>query len=390
MQSIQSAGSKLSQILGAGRCIGGTVSVFMRKELVVNWLLFILALCLIPFQVLSVPASAQGGLAFADGEWTGIMSFVASHEFYTISQTDARFAGEFTLTALGGEVDGTFEYEGGGVQETAFGTEGWFTGTTSGIIFGGAEMPVMSIELIDQIVNTVFQGQTLTQNSQVTPAMVGPMEIPVQITYASCERVEGDASQAFREGVTAAGGTPTVREQTWVAVRTGAVPDAAAEFQAQINDLNLDALILLDEARSGAAIDARAWGELIDRGAQLLAAIERAAECGGVAGTEHRSFVARWVSDLLGLVLDEPERFDMITVAQVLSLAYESGAIGSGAGSAEADELEADAIEEIEERLQDAIAADDSNALTIIAALAEQMGWRSIADRANDALRSLP
>jgi hypothetical protein len=152
--------------------------------------------------------------------------------------------------------------------------------------------------------------------------------------------------------------------------------------------MNLEALALLDDARSGAAIDAAAWEELIDRGAQLLAAIERSDECGGIARPEHRNVVARWVTDLLRLVLDEPARFDLSTFAQVLSLAFESGAIGSGSGSAEADALEADAIVEIESRLDEAIAADDTYTLTIIAALAEQMGWRSIADRASAALGS--
>ena len=78
----------------------------------------------------------------------------------------------------------------------------------------------------------------------------------------------------------------------------------------------------------------------------------------------------------------------MITVAQVLSLAYESGAIGSGSGLDEAAALEADAIVDIEARLDVAIASDDTTTLTIIAALAEQLGWRSIADQANAALGS--
>jgi hypothetical protein len=349
--------------------------------------LFILVMGLVALQALGAAAYAQSGLAFADGEWTGFMHFVASHEFYSLSQTDARFDGGFNLTALGGELEGTFEYEGGGVQETAF-SEGWFTATTTGIIFGGAEAPVMSIELIDMVVNTIAGGHTLTTTSQITPAEVGPMEIPVNITFASCERVEGDASQSFRQGVTAAGGTPSVREQTWVAMRTGAIADADDEFALQLEDMTLEADALLDDARSGAAIDAAAWEELIDRGANLLAAIERADTCGGVARPEHRNLVARWVTDLLRLVLDEPGRFDMITVAQVLSLAYESGAIGSGSGSDEAAALEADAIVDIEARLDDAIVADDTTTLTIIAALAEQMGWRSIADLANAALGS--
>jgi hypothetical protein len=359
----------------------------LEKEAIVKRLAILVALTLILLQGIGVTAYAQSGLSFADGEWTGIMSFVASQDFYSISQTDARFDGGFNLTALGGELEGTFMYEGGGVQESVF-SEGWFTATSTGVIFGGAESPVMSIELLDMVVNTVIEGQTITTPTQITPATVGPMEIPVRITFASCERVEGDASQSFREGVTAAGGTPTVREQTWVALRTGAVVDAADLFEDQISDMTLEALVLLGDARSGAAIDPAAWGELIDRGAQLLAAIERTDDCGGVARPEHRNIVARWVTDLLRLVLDEPGRFDISTVAQVLSLAYESGAIGSGSGSAEADELEADAIEDIEARLEAAIAADDTYIMTIIASLAEQMGWRSIADRAGAALGS--
>ena len=80
----------------------------------------LLVLSLILLQVFGFAAYAQSRLAFADGEWTGYMSFVASHEFYALSQTDASFAGGFNLTALGGELEGTFEYEGGGVQQTTF------------------------------------------------------------------------------------------------------------------------------------------------------------------------------------------------------------------------------------------------------------------------------
>lgn len=345
--------------------------------------------CLIPLGMLGTPVSAQGGLAFADGEWSGIISYIASHEFYSLTQTDAGFNGTFDLTALGGELDGTFQYDGGGIQESVFTDGGWFTSTSTGIIFGGAEAPVMSIETMELEVHTDAGGQILTQNRVLTPADVGPMELPVRITFASCERVEGDASRSYQEAVESAGGSARVPEQTWLALRTGSVPDAATAFEDQVAMLTEDAYFLLADARAGDPIDASEWQELVDRGAQLLAAIGRADECGGVARPLHRNIVARWVTDLLVLVLEDPGSFGLNTVAQVLSLAYESGAIGSGAGTAEADELEADAIENIEMRLEAAIAAGDTTELIVIAALAEQMGWRSIADRANEALGSL-
>ena len=152
------------------------------------------------------PAGGQGGeLRAAEGTWLGRVSFVGN---------GIPFRGAFQFQSAAGQVDGDFEWAGGGA-------------VLGGVVTGPDTMPQFILNYG-------------TSRGIDIPDVTGGGEI--QFLRATCERLEGI-------GVNIAG-RQTLTDIEWWAIREGATEDPEAFFDA-LESLQTEVNLLIDDLETG-------------------------------------------------------------------------------------------------------------------------------------------
>lgn len=297
--------------------------------------------------VLSVGwASAASDRAFPQGQWRGDLVFVAVHR--PTGESGAG-NGSFQLESDGTSVSGTITW----TAVTSMGSA-----TVEASLAGAASAP--------QIVN----------GTVATTAGVFPMDRPLDmpISWATCEQVAGYGIGVNSVDVTA----------DWLALRSGSAADPAS-FSAQAEQLVADLNQIEAQVGSGEEV---APADLIDvaaRAVALAASLDRSPECEVFSAT-HMGIAAHIMARILELALANPDLISDRALNTLAVAALEVGAIGSGAGDPGAADLEFDLIAELDRRIEEAIASGDLERLFELGALAQQMGYESLEQRALEGL----
>lgn len=289
-------------------------------------------------------ASAQTtGLRAAEGEWVGYISFRGA--FLTTDQT---FRGGFEFVSEGGELEGVFQW-GGGVTQVG------------GVVSGPDTMPR-------------FDLTSVVSNGVNIPDVTGGGEI--MLTAATCERLEGTGDWA---------GVADISEIVWWAVRGEAASEPAAFFDA-VEALQVRVGDLVASIESGAVI---VGGGVIGQLEPLMAEAEmlaaRLSRTGGCGIEFYRSVIASQIRRIVEYVLLAPD-IDVFTLGQTLLLAVRAGLIG---GDDWSPQIAGGAQLKVEERISAAIEDADVVELTILAAIAEDMGWDDLAADTRFALEEI-
>jgi hypothetical protein len=291
--------------------------------------------------------SAAGGRSFSDGSWSGSMAFTAS---IPVTGSHGVGGGSFSLDVDAGEIAGPATWNYVGVSGLGAGG----AASVVGRLGGAADAPLLFPEIIT--------------SGGVTVDNTGAPGLPLEITAATCEMVEG----------TGEGQPPVDVDARWTAVRADSVEDLDT-FAAESAEI-ATALFDLERAiASGETPDRSVLSDIIDRALELTGSLDRSPDCSPF-GEFHRMVAADVVAWLLGLVLTGDLEVDTQWFADIVLAATGAGAIGAGATDIDADDLELAVIDELFTRVEAAAAADDVAALLQLGALAYQLGYRSIED----------
>ncbi len=283
------------------------------------------------------------GRAFPEGSWAGDLVFAASGYGETAAGN-----GTFEVDSDGTALDGTIEW-------TAVTSRG--TARVEANISGPPTDPMITDGFIS------------------TSAGTFPMDIPapMPIRWATCEQVAGYGIGV--NGVTV--------NADWLAWRLDSVtdlPDFRIEVDGLIEDLQgLELLIA-----SGETPDTEMLVTLATRAVDLASSVSRSDACSPFS-TEHSAIGAAIVARILEAALADPT-FPLDVLADLATVALETGAIGSGAGDPSAAELEADLIDELQRRIDEAVAGGDYETLIELGALTQALGYRSLEDQVLTAL----
>ena len=302
--------------------------------------------------LLTVGASAQQ-LAPDEGVWQGRVSFRGQSGDF-----DGTFAGTFELAVLADDsVDGTFAWSNasGGVS-----TE------IGGVIVGAASE--IRFEITDVVSNGV----------PIDGASGGG---DVELTFVSCERIEGRAARLD---------TPArISEVIWFAIRDAVaslspgVLAALAELGEQVND------VLADYQATG-MLDAGILDAVLNQAEVLGAALERSAACEGEAAL-FRSLIAADLEPLLDLVVGDglvpgDPNVSAFDFQEIVFAALRAGLFGDGAGGSFYDDLVWAAIDG---RIDAAATGGDLDALSIYWSMSAMLGYEDLESKAAAAIVEL-
>ena len=303
--------------------------------------------------LLTVGASAQQ-LAADEGVWQGQVSFRGESGDF-----DGRFAGTFSLNVLADEsVEGSFGWTNtSGGTSTAIG--GVIVGTSSEIRF----------EITDVVSNGV----------SIDGASGGG---DVELTFVSCERIEGRAAQLDTSA--------RVSEVIWFAVRDSVaslspgVLAALAELGEQVND------VLVDYRATG-VLDFGLLDGALNQAEELGVALERSAACEGDAAL-FRSLIAADLEPLLELVVGDglvpgDANVSAFVFQEIVFAALRAGLFGSGAAGTPPGSIYDDLVQvTIDERIDAAAARGDLDALSIYWSMSTMLGYEDLEAKAAAAI----
>ncbi|RMH77531.1 MAG: hypothetical protein D6683_08795 [Actinomyces sp.] len=294
--------------------------------------------------VLTVPlAFAAGDRAFPPGRWAGDLVFAA-----TGLGDSAVGSGRFEVRSDGASLEGTIS---------------WTARTSRGVasVEAAVEGPASDPVVADGTVTTDIGSF--------------PMDVPapMPISWASCEQVAG--SGVGVNGVTV--------DADWLAWRADAVTDLAG-FRDEVDALVAELQELEVLLASGEVPPSADLAELASRAVELASAVSRSDECSPF-GAEHGAIGGFIVARLLAAAIADPD-FPLDVLADLATVALETGALGSGAGDPSAADLEVDLIAELQRRIDEAVAARDYETLLDLGALTQAMGYRSLEDQVLTAL----
>ncbi len=306
----------------------------------------VLALAVLASAVPAGGVTAAGDRAFPEGRWQGDVIFVAVHR---PTGGSAAGGGGFELESDGVSLSGTITWTAATERASA---------TVEASIAGPASAP----QIVDGTVAT----------SAGTFPMDRPLEMP--ISWATCEQVAGYGIGANAVDVSA----------DWLAFRAGSVTDPAS-FAAEAETLVADLVRLETQVGSGEEVAYVDLIDVADRAVGLAASLQRSPECEVFSAT-HMGFAAHIMARILELALANPDLVPDATLSALAVAALEVGAIGSGAGDVGAADLEFGLIEELERRIEEAIASGELERLFELGALAQQMGYESLEARAVEGL----
>lgn len=281
-----------------------------------------------------LPASAQTTeLRAVEGNWSGFVSFISNN---------IPFRGSFEFVSAAGELEGSFQ---------------WASSTVSaaGVVSGPDTRPR-------------FDLTSIVSSGIDVPDVTGGGEI--EFTAATCERLEGTG--VFID----VSGRVEVSSPVWWAVKSDTASDLAPFFNS-LEALRVEVNEVLDGLESGAVIlEGGVIGRiepLVAEAESLASGLDRSEGCGIEF---YRSVVASEVERLLLFALANPD-LDVFTLGQILLTAVRAGVIGSG-GEVDSSFLDTAAYDAVAGRIADAVAAEDTVALIILSAIAEDMGWADL------------
>lgn len=301
------------------------------------------------FSVVTLFAVGSGGPGGAqtrtagvpEGEWEGWLTFIAASP----GGPGGTGSGTFTMSSAAGAVTGDASWVFGPADATA-------------VVQGDATAPQLQVT-------------SILVNGSPSPVSASDPPIQLTITTSTCEMVTGSGSGVG--GVVASG--------SWTAIREGALTVDPAGFQRDLAELVERMKTIEAEIVAGEPVDD--WDLLV----ALLAAesvsqgLSRSPECSGF-GSAHSSIAVGLLADLLGAVIDNGEAVGNQMFADLVRAAVGAGSIGAGASHPGAEDLALDVLDEIQFRIDQAIADDDAGGLRILAVLAHQMGYGSLEDAA--------
>lgn len=313
----------------------------MRRRIAVVSAVAVLALS-------TLTASAQQ-LAAEEGAWEGMVSFRGQAFNF-----DGTFTGEFEMLVLAdGSVEGTFFWSNAsrGITTEVFGA---VTGTAAEIRFEISEL--------------------LSNGVSIDGASGGG---DIELTFVTCERIEGTASRVDTAAVISA--------VNWFAIRASAA-SIAPDVLAELRSLEVLVAEVVRDFQDTGSLDLGALDAVLADAERLGALLERSAACESEAAF-FRSLIADDLEPLLELVVGDglvpggdvsPAVFSEIVLA-----ALRAGLFGSAGSGTIYDEFVPLAIMD---RIEAAAASDDGEALEIYLALTIMLGYEDLVQQAADAI----
>ncbi len=315
------------------------------------------------------PAAAR----LVDGEWTGALDY-AGDAAYGGGSSVAGGAGTLTIAVSGGRAEGTFSFLGMGSSAIPGGGSAQLTFGGEGVLSGDADGPVL------EPTTASFTGEASVGGITVPVDFSGPLDaIPLHITSASCNQVNGTYAQESQATVNAQGIAATFTGFFSVVRSKVAPPGTADTLNAILNEL--DALLSLGTASGGLAYDAIA--QALHEAEDFAASLPGGAKC-GLPGTDtFQLALSTKVAAVLEQILSVPGVVSTEELTDLMYLGVEAGAIGAGApDQATSKQLLADLEAELGKRLQAALAADDAAEIEAVKIAAVTFGFSDLIELA--------
>jgi hypothetical protein len=336
-----------------------------------------LILAVLGAAVPTLPATAKKQVAFPDGVWTGTAIYTGSAAGQGfLAEADADV--EFELTVNQGDVtDGTMAVKGSGSGS------GFSVGGGAGVLdFSGKLTLSGNAALVLAQGSVSFSGIV----SGVPVEFGGGTSFEFAPSFVTCNRVTGDLTGETQ------GPQGTTASAKFVAIRTGA-PGAAKSVLQEYDEL-VDAVV---DALSAIPLDINEMLALIQRIDQLNAQILGLGQCQGPLppgfskGLSDTLLTALFQDLIKENVLDHADKYTAQALLSILGVGVRIGAVGNAVpGSAplklEAKNLLALFDIALEQKLDEAIAAGDSQTILDILVGAQQYGLDALADKAQGAL----
>jgi hypothetical protein len=336
----------------------------------------------------SRPASARAGsagsaLQFADGSYTGTLVYTGQLS-YSVGTAVGSGNGPLTMIVNAGTVGvGSGFTFNGAATSAAPGASAVLNATITGIVDGPSEKPVLRGE------SGTFTGTAMAGGISVPISFsAGAAELmpaSMNIDDASCTLVTGDFVQEYGAALSAQGISNSLYGR-FSAVRTGDAP-----FPQQPEVIMAELLAQASELAQGVlttGLDAPRLLMVVEQAEDFSTSLAKNTDCGFIEQADAFNVVITSViRDLLELVTQDPEKFSVPELFELLTIGVRVGAIGEGAlDQAKSDKILADFQDVVADRLTTAIAEKDSDEIHEIFVLATAMGWKQVASKAGAAL----
>lgn len=330
----------------------------------------------------STVASAEptGPPGFTDGTWTGTMVWVASIQYPDVYGS-GNAGGDFEVTFAGGTPAGAFTFSGAGFGSTPD-AKANLTLSGSGSVAGSAEQPVLLGESmsVSGVVNVPEYGD-FPVDLTLGAAEMDPLELDVR--HAGCEFVSGDFQAQIAQldaTVSSTGGSLSVPQAFWSAVRTGSAGATTPEQLVLINQMVTDGVALGLKIDDG-TFDAAGLQNLLEQAATFAAGIERNAACGIGNAAHFSSVVAGVVTELLLKMIGKADLFTAEQFQSAVVAGIAAGVLGANSGE-EGTKITQQLLDVLLVKLTEAIADNDIDALFAVAFAAGALGDSELAKEA--------